>query len=69
MSKMMDKKELNMMELDTVAGGSWVGDVVDFVEDTAKDVWDGVEDVTNEVLEVTWKGMEMVYDAVYPIQE
>ncbi|MBE6102813.1 MAG: hypothetical protein E7200_12120 [Selenomonas ruminantium] len=66
---MMDKKELNMMELDTVAGGSWVGDVVDFVEDTAKDVWDGVEDVTNEVLEVTWKGMEMVYDAVYPIQE
>ena len=65
----MDKKELNMMELDTVAGGSWVGDVVDFVEDTAKDVWDGVEDVTNEVLEVTWKGMEMVYDAVYPIQE
>ena len=66
---MMDKKELNMMEMDMVAGGSWVGDVVDFVEDTAKDVWNGVEDVTNEVVEVTWKGMEMVYDAIYPIQE
>ena len=66
---MMDKKELNMMEMDMVAGGSWIGDVVDFVEDTAKDVWNGVEDVTNEVVEVTWKGMEMVYDAVYPIQE
>ncbi|WP_028130191.1 hypothetical protein [Selenomonas sp. AE3005] len=66
---MMDKKELNMMEMDMVAGGSWIGDVVDFVEDTAKDVWNGVEDVTNEVVEVTWKGMEMVYDAIYPIQE
>ena len=66
---MMDKKELNMMEMNMVAGGSWIGDVVDFVEDTAKDVWNGVEDVTNEVVEVTWKGMEMVYDAIYPIQE
>ena len=66
---MMDKKELNMMERDMVAGGSWIGDVVDFVEDTAKDVWNGVKDVTNEAVEVTWKGMETVYDAVYPIQE
>ena len=66
---MMDKKELNMMEMNMVAGGSWIGDVVDFVEDTAKDVWNGVKDVTNEAVEVTWKGMEMVYDAVYPIQE
>ena len=66
---MMDKKELNMMELDTVAGGSWVGDVVDFVEDTAKDAWNGVKDVTNEAVEVTWEGMKIVYDAIYPIQE
>ena len=66
---MMDKKELNMMEMNMVAGGSWIGDVVDFVEDTAKDVWDGVKDVTNEAVEVTWKGMKTVYDAVYPIQE
>ena len=65
---MMDKKELSLMELDTVAGGSWVGDVVDFVEDTAKDVWDGVKDVTNEAVEVTWKGMKLVYDTVNPIQ-
>ena len=65
---MMDKKELNMMEMDMVAGGSWIGDVVDFVEDTAKDVWNGVEDVTNEVVEVTWKGMKLVYDTVNPIQ-
>ena len=66
---MMDKKELSLMELDTVAGGSWVGDVVDFVEDTAKEVWDDVKDVTNKVVEVTWKGMKAVYDAVYPIQD
>ena len=66
---MMDKKELNMMELDMVAGGSWVGDLVDFVEYTAKDVWDGVKDVTNEAVEVTWKGMKTVYDAIYPIQD
>ena len=65
---MMDKKELNMMEMDMVAGGSWIGDVVDFVEDTAKDVWDGVKDVTNEAVEVTWKGMKLVYDTVNPIQ-
>ena len=65
---MMDKKELNMMEMDMVAGGSWVGDVVDFVEDTAKDVWDGVKDVTNEAVEVTWTGMKLVYDTVNPIQ-
>ena len=65
---MMDKKELNMMEMNMVAGGSWIGDVVDFVEDTAKDVWNGVKDVTNEAVEVTWKGMKLVYDTVNPIQ-
>ena len=65
---MMDKKELIMMEMDMVAGGSLVGDVVDFVEDTAKDVWDGVKDVTNEAVEVTWTGMKLVYDTVNPIQ-
>ena len=65
---MMDKKELNMMEMDMVAGGSWVGVVVDFVEVTAKDVWVGVKDVTNEAVEVTWTGMKLVYDTVNPIQ-
>ena len=67
MSKMMDKRELNMMELDMVPGGSWIGDVVDFVEDVAEDVWDGSKDVVNEVVDVTWTSMKTVYDVIYPI--
>ena len=66
---MMDKKELSLMELGTVAGGNIFDDIGDFFEDTAKEVWDGIKDVTNEAVEVTWEGMKMVYDAIYPIQE
>ncbi|SFA99026.1 MULTISPECIES: hypothetical protein [Selenomonas] len=65
---MMDKKELNLMELDTVAGGNFFGDLLDEVENVVEDVWDGVKDVTNEAVEVTWKGMKLVYDTVNPIQ-
>ena len=37
-------------------------------ENVVEDVWDGVKDVTNEAVEVTWKGMKLVYDTVNPIQ-
>ena len=47
---MMDKKELNLMELDTVAGGNFFGDLLDEVENVVEDVWDGVKDVTNEAV-------------------
>ena len=35
---MMDKKELNMMEMDMVAGGSWLDDLIDFGQDTLKEI-------------------------------
>ena len=44
---MLDKKELN------VIGGNWLDEIGDFIEDTADKVWDGVKDVTNEVVDVT----------------
>jgi hypothetical protein len=51
-----------------VAGGNFFGDLLDEVENVVEDVWDGVKDVTNEAVEVTWKGMKLVYDTVNPIQ-
>lgn len=32
---MLDKKELNVMELNNVSGGNWLNEVGDFFEDVA----------------------------------
>ncbi|WP_028130595.1 hypothetical protein [Selenomonas sp. AE3005] len=67
---MLDKKELNSMELDMVAGGNIFEDFFDEVEDVVEDVWDGIKDVSSEVANATWKGMKAAYDAInHPIQE
>ena len=52
MSKMMDKKELNVMQLDTVAGGNWLSEIGDFFEDAADEVGDFFEDAADEVVDV-----------------
>ena len=44
MSKMMDKKELNVMQLDTVAGGNWLSEIGDFFEDAGDVIVNEVED-------------------------
>ena len=49
---MMNKKELNVMELDMVAGGSFWDDVGDFFEDAAGEVVDVVKDVAEPAAEI-----------------
>ena len=49
---MMEKKELNVMELDMVAGGSFWDDIGDFFEDAADEVGDFFEDAADEVVDV-----------------
>ena len=49
---MMEKKELNVMELDMVAGGSFWDDVGDFFEDAADEVVDVVKDVAEPAAEI-----------------
>lgn len=46
---MLDKKELNVMELNTVAGGNIFDEIGDFFEDAADAVVDGVEDAVDAV--------------------
>ncbi|SFA79349.1 hypothetical protein [Selenomonas ruminantium] len=41
---MMDKKELNVMQLDTVAGGNWLSEIGDFFEDAGDVIVNDVED-------------------------
>ena len=44
MSKMMDKKELDIMELDNVSGGSWLDDLIDFGQDAVKEIAPYIEE-------------------------
>ena len=43
-SKMMDKKELDIMELDNVSGGSWLDDLIDFGQDALKEIAPYIEE-------------------------
>ena len=53
---MMEKKELNVVELDMVAGGSFWDDIGDFFEDAADEVvdvvTDGAEDIAKPMAEI-----------------
>jgi len=49
---MMDKKELNVMQLDTVAGGNWLSEIGDFFEDAADEVVDVVKDIAEPAAKI-----------------
>ena len=49
---MMDKKELNVMQLDTVAGGNWLSEIGDFFEDAADEVGDVVKDIAEPAAKI-----------------
>ena len=41
---MMDKKELDIMELDNVSGGSWLDDLIDLGQDAVKEIAPYIEE-------------------------